>query len=134
MSLLRESSRQHWFALLSIQIPFSEARPGKYPHASNPDSLPRVIFALPMRSQLKSLAETMPGQFPVPFHSFPRVKQAIPVHSSYNFYSEAKLDEPVHFHSKSFLRVKQAIPVHSQYKSFRKLSRTNRYASTQNHL
>src|SRR3954471_16811794 len=28
---------------------------------------------------------TMPGQLPVPFHSFPRVKQATPVRSLYTF-------------------------------------------------
>ena len=34
-------------------------------------------------SQLKPLVEAMPGQSPVPFRSFSRVKQAIPVRSLY---------------------------------------------------
>ena len=112
-SILRELSRQHRYTLFLVQTPYLEATPGeslaqfrsltrakqanpanslqsslekqagRKPTCLDLDFLPRVIAALPAYSQLESLAEAMPGQSPVPFHPFPRVKQATPVCSPY---------------------------------------------------
>src|SRR3954471_21205510 len=55
----------------------------------------------------------MPGKFPVHFQSFPRAKQAIPVHSlpipTRKLCRECSLYTSIH----SFSRAKPATPVHS---------------------
>ena len=117
-------------------------------------------MALPMYSQLKSLVEAMPGQSPVPFHSFPRVKQAVPVCSPYKLLFGSQTGQTGTLPRSEVNRTNRytstfgscagrtgTLPYEIIFESqvgnpctlsiqisIRKLSQTNRYTSTQNHF
>src|SRR4051812_48122268 len=83
-NLLRESSGNT--GRLSPQPRYhSEAELEKYPHTSYPDSLLRAITALPMYAQLKFLVKAVPSHF------LPRVKQDMPLRSSYKLFFESRI-------------------------------------------
>src|SRR5436190_9425348 len=105
---LRKLSRPTLQALFQFLF---KRQAGGTPTCLNLDSPLRVIVALPAYSQLESLVEAMPGQFPVPFRSFPRVKQAIPARSPYKLLFGVGSDKPMYFYIDSCSGTKPGKPV-----------------------